>query len=75
MVDLLEFRVAKLTTMSGHYRELAVSLFPEMVSGEISAVADAFDDEVMRMMRECLGRRACPCEMGNSCTALGHFEQ
>ena len=70
MFDSLEFRVDKLTTMSGHYRELAVSLFPEMVSGEIAAVADAFDDEVMRMMRECLGRRACPCEMGDSCTAL-----
>ncbi len=74
MVDLLEFRVGKLTTMSGHYRELAVSLFPEMVSGEIAAVADAFDDEVMRMMRECLGRRSCPCEMGDSCTALVTYD-
>ncbi len=60
MVDLLELRVGKLTTMSGHFRELAVGLLPETVSGEIAAVADAFDDEVMRMMRECLGRRACP---------------
>ena len=69
-VDLLEFRAGKLTAMSGHYRELAVSLFPETVSGEIAAVADVFEDEVVRMMRECLGRRACPCEMGDSCTAL-----
>ncbi len=75
MVDLLEFRVGKLTTLSGHYRELAMSLFPEMVSGEIVAVADAFDDEVMRMMRECLGRKACPCEMGDSCTALVTCDQ
>ena len=70
MVDLLEFRVGKLTTMSSHFRELAMSLFPETVSGEIATVADAFDDEVMRMKRECLGRKACPCEMGDSCTAL-----
>ena len=75
MVDLLEFRVGKLTTLSGHYRELAMSLFPETVSGEIAAVADAFDDEAMRMKRECLGRRTCPCEMGDSCTALLTYDQ
>ena len=74
MVDPLEFRLGKLTTMSSHYRELAVSLFPEKVSGEIAAVADAFDHEVMRMVRECLGRRACPCEMGDCCTALVTYD-
>jgi hypothetical protein len=70
MVDLLEFRVRKLTGMSAHYRELAADLFPEKVSGEIAAVADAFDDEVARINRDCAGRRACPCEFIGSCVAL-----
>jgi len=71
MVDLLEFRVRKLATMSDHYRELAAALFPEKVSGEIAALADAFDDEVARVNRECVGRRACPCAFYGSCIALG----
>ena len=75
MVDLLVLRVGKLTTLSGHYRELAMGLFPEMVSGEIGAVADAFDDEVSRMLRECWGRKACPCGRGDTCTALVTCDQ
>ena len=70
MVDRLEFRVNKLARMSGHYRELAAALFPENVSAEIEAVADAFDHEVLRIDRECVGRRACPCEFSDACVAL-----
>jgi hypothetical protein len=70
VVDRLEFRVNKLARMSGHYRELAAALFPENVSAEIEAVADAFDDELLRMDRECVGQRACPCEFSGACVAL-----
>jgi len=70
MVDRLEFRVSQLTRMSGHYRELAAGLFPENVSTEIEAIANAFDDEAARIGRECVGRRVCPCEFSSSCAAL-----
>jgi hypothetical protein len=70
MVDRLEFRICKLARMSGHYRELAAALFPENVSAEIEAVADAFDDELLRIDRECVGQRACPCEFSGACVAL-----
>lgn len=67
MIDLLEFRVNKLTRMSDHFRKLAADLAPEKVSAEIDAVADTFDDEVVRISRECVGRRACPCPFAPSC--------
>ena len=70
VVDRLEFRVSKLARISGHYRELAANLYPESVSAEIEAVADAFDDELARIGRECVGRRTCPCEFAGSCIAL-----
>jgi hypothetical protein len=70
MVDVLEFRMSKLARISNHYRQLGVALAPETVSGEIAAVADAFDNEVMRINRECVGRRACPCELAHSCIAV-----
>jgi hypothetical protein len=71
MADLLEFRVGELSRMSGHYRELAASLWPEHVSVEIEAVADAIEDELTRINLECVGRRACPCEFRSFCAALG----
>jgi tRNA splicing ligase len=70
MADLLESRVHKLAQMSDHYRDLAAALIAENVSVEIAAVADAFDDEVVRICRECLGLRACPCQFRSSCAAL-----
>ncbi len=69
MVDVLEFRINKLARMSDHYRHLAAALIAEKVSAEIAAVADAFDDEVVRMNRECAGRRVCPCQFRGSCVA------
>jgi hypothetical protein len=74
MADLLEFRVHKLAERSVHYRDLATALIAEKVSVEIAAVADAFDDEVVRICRECLGRRACPCQFRGSCAALDGAE-
>ncbi len=71
MVDLLEFRLGKLTRMSDHFRRLAVGLAPEKVSAEIAAVADAFDDEAARIIRDCVGRRACPCKLAHSCIVAG----
>ncbi len=70
MADLLELRVHKLAQMSDHYRELAAALIAENVSVEITAAADAFDDEVVRICRECLGQRACPCQLRGSCVVL-----
>ncbi len=70
MVDVLEFRIGKLTQMSVHYRQLASDLFPEMVSNEIALIADQFDDEVARMNRDCRGRRTCPCEFRPACVEL-----
>jgi hypothetical protein len=69
MVDVLEFRVNKLARISDHYRRLGASLAPEKVSAEIAAAADAFDNEVMRISRECVERRVCPCEFARSCIA------
>ncbi|MGO9773796.1 MAG: hypothetical protein ACLPSW_30465 [Roseiarcus sp.] len=70
MVDVLEFRIGKLARISDHYRKLGAALAPETVSAEIAAVADAFDNEVTRISRECVGRRACPCEFAHSCIAV-----
>ncbi len=70
MVDLLEFRLSRLARMSEHYRRLAAGLAPEKVSAEIAAVADTFDGEVVRISRECVGRRTCPCGFARSCIAV-----
>jgi hypothetical protein len=67
MADLLEFRVSKLALMSCHFRELADGFLAPLDSAKIIEVADEYDEEVMRIERECRGRRLCPCEFSGSC--------
>ena len=67
MVDLLEFRVNKFIRMSDHCRRLANDLAPMAVSNEIAAVADDLDREVVRMRRDCVGSRICPCKFSGVC--------
>jgi hypothetical protein len=67
MTDLLEFRVSKLTLMSCHFRQLADSYLAPAVSAKIIEVADEYDEEVVRIERECRGKRLCPCEFSSCC--------
>jgi len=75
MDDLLEFRVSKLALMSCHFRQLADSYLAPAVSAKIIEVADEYDEEVMRIERECRGKRLCPCEFSSRCisTSLTNF--
>jgi hypothetical protein len=67
MTDLLEFRVSKLALISCHFRQLADSYLGPAVSAKIIEVADEYDEEVVRMERECRGKRLCPCELSSGC--------
>ena len=74
MVDLIETRMSKLAQMSDHYRRLADNLEPNPASAEIVAVADEFDNVVVRMERECVGVRICTCELRGSCLVIADVE-
>jgi hypothetical protein len=67
MVDLIEFRMSKLVRRSEQCRRLIGGLLPAPVSAEIAAVADEYEQEVVRMEHECLGKKSCPCSRFNSC--------
>ena len=67
MVDLMQYRMARLAQMSGHWRQLADDSLSAAISSEIAMVADDFDQEIARMRRECLGKRSCPCECDGAC--------
>ena len=67
MADLLEFRVSKLALMSCHFRQLADGYLAPSDSAKIIEVADEYDEELMRIERECRGKRLCPCEFSGSC--------
>ena len=70
MNDLLEFRINTLVRLSDHFRELAAGVFSLEVSAEIASVADEFAHEAVRINRECVGRRTCPCEFGDACLSM-----
>ena len=67
MADLLEFRLSKLARMSCHFRQLADGSLAPAVSAEIAEVADEYEKEVVRIERECWGKRSCPCEFSAGC--------
>ena len=67
MADLLEFRLSKLARMSCHFRQLADGYLAPSVSVEIAEVADEYESEVVRIERECRGKRLCPCEFSVGC--------
>ncbi|HEY8032521.1 MAG TPA: hypothetical protein VIF02_09160 [Methylocella sp.] len=67
MADLLEFRLSKLARMSFHLRQLADGYLAPSVSAEIAQVADEYESEVVRIERECWGKRSCPCEFSRNC--------
>ena len=71
MLDLMQYRMARLAQMSGHWRQLADDSLSAAISSEIATVADDFDQEIARMWRECVGRRSCPCEYSGACL---HFD-
>ena len=71
MVDLMQYRMARLAQMSGHWRQLAGNSLSAAISGEIGTVADDLDQEIARMRRECVGKRSCPCEYRGACL---HFD-
>jgi hypothetical protein len=51
--------------MSCHFRQLADGYWAPSVSAEIAEVADEYEKEVVRIERECWGKRLCPCEFSN----------
>ena len=67
MADLLEFRLSKLALMSCHFRQLADNYWAPAVSATIAEVADEYEKEVVRIERECWGKRSCPCEFSGGC--------
>jgi hypothetical protein len=67
MADLLEFRLSKLARMSCHFRQLADGFLAPAVSAQIAEVADEYEKEVVRIERECWGKRICPCEFTSGC--------
>ena len=74
MVDLAQYRLSRLTELAAHWRRLADALRPDPVSNEIAAFAEELDDEAERIRRECLGRRACPCQRSGACPRIGRDE-
>ncbi len=69
MADLLEFRLSKLARMSCHFRQLADGFLSPTVSAQIAEVADENEKEVVRIERECWGKRSCPCEFSRGCVS------
>ena len=67
MVDLPELRVSKLALMSCHFRLLADGYLAPAVSAKINEVADEYDEEAVRIERECRGKRSCPCDFSGRC--------
>ena len=67
MVDLPELRVSKLALMSCHFQLLADGYLAPAVSAKINEVADEYDEEVVRIERECRGKRLCPCDFSGLC--------
>jgi len=67
MADLLELRASKLALMACHFRQLADGYLAPAVSAKINEVADEYDEEVLRIERECRGKRFCPCDFNGLC--------
>jgi hypothetical protein len=63
MADLLEFRLSKLARMSCHFRQLADGYLAPAVSAEIAEVADEYEKEVVRIERECWGKKVVPANL------------